>query len=766
MTIDILLPFDHFEIKNLDRICQGLNQQIHTDFNLKILCDPVHKEPAIEILKNYPNIKHELFEHKIFDIVDLDYYAIYQADKRFANLYYNEQTSLYQQFTKVISSGQMLLELLKHSQSDYISIIDAYTIFSANHLSNLYNASITNDLNLASTNAVLKGCLQHNLYHHVLDTSYNSINTVHLNNNPDNLIIHSRWFYLHTHYANLSPFLIKRDFFNGLIDEDTPTLSKFGLYWTIMLQTINNKVIHLQQFSTCINLERYRDYYAYEPKQQPKNIELQQVCHKYQPLLELINQHPPEFKEHQFQKNQFDLLNDDYYQNIVQFDQQRHSENQPLITIGITFYNKGLAIIPCLNSVINQSYKNLEIICINDCSTDNTAQVLDNFAKTDPRIKVVHLPKNGGTANARNAVFEHANGEYLQWLDGDDMLRADTMQICIDLFDKHSEIDFVRFPLLICHNQKTHHTINELLVSAPPNPPKDGIYSHQTYPHILRFWVACFGLYKLSFLRDNNLKFEHTKSEDGLFNWHVHDKNPKFYYLNQPLYYYIMQPNSTMTKAFSQHDLTGITLLDNSPDLFKNHERSRAIVHALHWEILCLTLINKFTFNKEHDLSDYELQLQIDFLNQVRDHIVPRNKKDMYNIIKYWLDLNSEYNNTFIIFTMYFQTLSNHDYQTFIKFIIDITNKKLNIGQFQDALNPKYILPADTDTPKHKRKHLKKVFKTLPKVLEKYQKYRSFKQKLKTRKTGNIYFKYIINKMKYQLYKYLFKQHIKQLLNK
>ena len=94
----------------------------------------------------------------------------------------------------------------------------------------------------------------------------------------------------------------------------------------------------------------------------------------------------------------------------------------PEISVIIPIYNTEQYLKQCLNSIVNQTFKDIEIICINDCSTDNSLQILQEFALSDKRIKIINLTKNSGVSNARNLGLNLAKGEYIYMLDSDDWL--------------------------------------------------------------------------------------------------------------------------------------------------------------------------------------------------------------------------------------------------------------------------------------------------------------------------------------------------------
>lgn len=91
------------------------------------------------------------------------------------------------------------------------------------------------------------------------------------------------------------------------------------------------------------------------------------------------------------------------------------------ISIIIPAYNVEKYIAKCLHSVINQSYKNLDVIVVDDGSKDRTGCIIDDYSAKDNRIRAVHQP-NGGLPNARNTGMKYANGDYVMFLDSDDWI--------------------------------------------------------------------------------------------------------------------------------------------------------------------------------------------------------------------------------------------------------------------------------------------------------------------------------------------------------
>lgn len=104
----------------------------------------------------------------------------------------------------------------------------------------------------------------------------------------------------------------------------------------------------------------------------------------------------------------------------------------PLVSVIIPVYNVQDFLRECLNSVVHQSYSNLEILLINDGSNDASGEICDEYARSDARVRVIHK-SNGGQASARNAALELARGEFLTFIDSDDVADVDLVRTLLNL---------------------------------------------------------------------------------------------------------------------------------------------------------------------------------------------------------------------------------------------------------------------------------------------------------------------------------------------
>jgi glycosyltransferase involved in cell wall biosynthesis len=96
----------------------------------------------------------------------------------------------------------------------------------------------------------------------------------------------------------------------------------------------------------------------------------------------------------------------------------------------------------CIDSLINQTFKNIEIILVDDGSPDNCGKICDDYASRDERIRVIHKV-NGGLVSARNAGYEVSTGNWLMYLDGDDWLDTDLCETLVKYVTRYEEVDVV-----------------------------------------------------------------------------------------------------------------------------------------------------------------------------------------------------------------------------------------------------------------------------------------------------------------------------------
>ena len=190
----------------------------------------------------------------------------------------------------------------------------------------------------------------------------------------------------------------------------------------------------------------------------------------------------------------------------------------PVVSVIVPVYNVEPYLPQCLDSIVNQTLKNIEIICVNDSSTDNSLNILNHYAEKDPRIKVVTQP-NGGAGAARNRGLSLAAGKYLSFLDSDDFFEPDMLELAYNkaVCDK---ADFVVF------QSDQYYTDRKEFVSVPWTlrekeiPPYTPFNHRQMTDNIFKVFVgwAWDKLYDREFVEKNHLRFQEQRtSNDMLF---------------------------------------------------------------------------------------------------------------------------------------------------------------------------------------------------------------------------------------------------------
>jgi glycosyltransferase involved in cell wall biosynthesis len=132
----------------------------------------------------------------------------------------------------------------------------------------------------------------------------------------------------------------------------------------------------------------------------------------------------------------------------------------PKISIIMPCYNTGEYLHRSLPSCLNQTLQDIEILCVNDGSTDNTAEILQEYASKDSRIKII-TQKNQGTLLARKRGIENANGEYCMFLDPDDSYE---LHACNELYSiiKEQDVDILEFNTIIIEKNNTKTTCSSV----------------------------------------------------------------------------------------------------------------------------------------------------------------------------------------------------------------------------------------------------------------------------------------------------------------
>ena len=215
-----------------------------------------------------------------------------------------------------------------------------------------------------------------------------------------------------------------------------------------------------------------------------------------------------------------------------------------LVSVVIPCYNVEKYIDRCLVSVVNQTYKNLEIILIDDGSTDTTSEKCDIWASKDYRIQVIHK-ENDGLANARNSGIDALSGDYVLFVDSDDFIDTDMVEFLLNLSVNYnaevSRCSFYRF-----ENGR----------SIPDKDSEDIIVLNKEQRFIDLIdgghlsGVAWNKLYRADVVKNHYYEKSDGASEDILYNFRVYHDIEKSVYIDKPKYHYCFNDDSITNSSF------------------------------------------------------------------------------------------------------------------------------------------------------------------------------------------------------------------------
>lgn len=211
-----------------------------------------------------------------------------------------------------------------------------------------------------------------------------------------------------------------------------------------------------------------------------------------------------------------------------------------LVSVLLPVYNAQDTLDECLQSVLNQSYTALEVIAVDDGSTDRGLDVLDRYAQTDPRVRVFHIP-NGGVAAARNYALSHATGEYVQFVDSDDVLPAYSTQSLVSAMrDRSCDLALAPFTEVARGKRKLRGFLKADL-TLTQHQFLDKLCAH---PNGFFYAVLWNKLYKRELITQNDIRFDTRLpwGEDFAFNMCYNRHALHVAVLSQPVYDYRRNP--------------------------------------------------------------------------------------------------------------------------------------------------------------------------------------------------------------------------------
>ena len=263
--------------------------------------------------------------------------------------------------------------------------------------------------------------------------------------------------------------------------------------------------------------------------------------------------------------------------------------NQPLVSIILPVYNAQNHLARCVGSICAQTYRNIEIIILNDGSKDQSLPVCEEFRQKDPRILLVDKA-NSGVSDTRNLGLKLASGKYVEFVDSDDYLDPDFTERLVAAAEEN-EADFVIAPykmVIPAGASKPEQVLDkiqdELGVMSVARPPEvreygflpAGVYDKDTFalrlmdkPASYFYSVLWNKLYRRDSLTGNDIQFvsEMRWAEDLVFNLRYIQYAERFVAIDKPGYYYVQNPQS-----ICHTQINAATIVQNKLQVFRNYK--------------------------------------------------------------------------------------------------------------------------------------------------------------------------------------------------
>jgi glycosyltransferase involved in cell wall biosynthesis len=231
------------------------------------------------------------------------------------------------------------------------------------------------------------------------------------------------------------------------------------------------------------------------------------------------------------------------------------SEGLPLISVIVPTYNQEDVISRCARSILAQTYHNLEIILVDDGSTDKTGDICDAFARENQRVHVIHK-ENGGTSDARNAGLAVAKGDFIGFVDGDDYIAENMYETLYHTLKKwggdivectHYNVRDGEIWPRYYPSRPTKYSGEEALVGLLSSGRKERRNYIKALFHVEPFamsHVVWSKLYSRNIVQGVKFKSTNNGLEDTLYNIEIMKNARTVVAINEPLYYYVFYPNS------------------------------------------------------------------------------------------------------------------------------------------------------------------------------------------------------------------------------
>lgn len=323
------------------------------------------------------------------------------------------------------------------------------------------------------------------------------------------------------------------------------------------------------------------------------------------------------------------------------------------VSVIVPIYNVENYLKKCLDSIINQTLKDIEIICINDCSSDSSKDIVLEYAKKDKRIKLINHEENQGLGFARNTGFDNSSAEYISFIDSDDFISNDYIEHLYDTAVKYNaDIVFTNNIYTVNENKGYIKPYYHNRLKKWKKYYKDICFEGASFFNVntpekentpeYPLAVSWNKLYKKEFMQKNKLIYSQVRiAEDVDIFYRILANNPKMYYNNNSKYYYLQRSTSLAGSVHTTKKIP-IAILDVFDNVFKYYKENRKelLIDSNYYNFLSLM----HTFNNYKADNKNEFYKKCHELMKTLNPEIDRKKHAFYAYSMYIMKTYDDYN--------------------------------------------------------------------------------------------------------------------------
>ena len=308
------------------------------------------------------------------------------------------------------------------------------------------------------------------------------------------------------------------------------------------------------------------------------------------------------------------------------------------VSIIISVYNAEKYLKQCLDSAVNQTLDDIEIICVNDGSTDDSLEILNDFAAEDERIKVINQ-ENAGQGAALNTALDNVSGEYILNIDCDDWIE---LEACEFLYNKSRELDLdLLFYCAVVYNEYDGEYFVEPYYNFPRFEPgmENNVFDFRDIDYYFDICVTNWTkFYRADFIKEHDFKFKDCYFQDNIFHWDVLLNAERISFSRKQLYYHRFREGQ-ISFNYNENYFDNIVISDYFVDVFKKNNRfeeyrnevaNRKILQVMnpyfhfdeplrrrYWKLARENLLN---FKEEFDVEILDYSVKVFYKYMIQSH--------------------------------------------------------------------------------------------------------------------------------------------------